>query len=264
MSDTAPTTRAELRAGHTFAVELSQDRWGACRVLQAHQGFLGPWRVLIAALAWWGPSPPTLDAPGLRLLLRRTMQGGDGTPHLFWVREDALPGALRYLGALPVTPAEKQLGDGVGYADWQHFLARMLTQCDHDEATGLAPATSDAELRARARRAARRHRVERRKQALARLTAAPFRPFEDGTEYGDGPTYRRILQETLTALLALGPDGDEIAKLDLLRRCVERYNQCGGIETILREEICEYFNDLVWLAGLESYGEALNCPWRDF
>jgi hypothetical protein len=266
MSDSAPTTRADLRAGHTFAVRLGEGRWGACRVLRAETGNYGHWRVLVAALAWWGPAAPALDEPGLRLLQRRTTRGGAGDPHLFWVpvREDALPSELRYLGVLPATPAESVL-DPSRHADWRDFLAALLTQCDHDEAAGLAPAASDADLRARARAAARQHRSERRKQALANLDGDPFPPEDDGSEEEDAPTFRRILRDTLTGLLELGPDGDEVAKFDLLRRCIECFNLCEeNIDSVLRDTICDYFDDLVWIAGLEDYGEALNCPWRDF
>src|SRR5262249_24716379 len=148
-----------------------------------------------------------------------TVHSSAGHPNLFWVREEQLPEALVYLGEVPPTPAASVMGSGVGYSDWEAFIMRMTSQHRHEEEQGLAPVPSEAEPRARVRAAATYHATERRRQALENL-ADTF----EGEEDEEIPGFRQILSETLAGLLELGPDGDEVAKLDLLRLCVERFN----------------------------------------
>jgi hypothetical protein len=267
MARTPPRTRKQLRAGDTFVVPLPDGRLGACRVLRAETDeHSGKHDALVASLAWRGAAPPPLTEPRLRLLQRLTVHDMPGKPNLFWVREERLPASLTYLGVLPPSADEAVLGTGVGYSDWESFVTWIATQWQHEDEQGLPPADSEAELRRRARAASRRHAARRRREALENLSGDPFPPDE---EYGDeenAEDYRQILRETLAALLELGPDGDEVAKLDLLRECAERFNDFElDIDTYLREVICDRFDDLVWVAGLEDYGDDLeDCPWRDF
>jgi hypothetical protein len=268
MARTPPRTHDELSTGDTFAARLPDGRYGACRVVRAwtDEGHGRHHHALVGALAWLGTAPPPLSEPRLRLLLRKTANDSDGEPLLFWSREAQLPETLTYLGALPRSESEV-LGRAVGHCGWKSFADQVLAQWRYEEQQGLSPANSDAELRRRAREAARRYAAARRRQALASLTGkGPFSTQEDGSEpEEDAPAYRQVLADTLATLQALGPDGDEVAKLDALRLCVERFNALEeNIDTVVRETICDYFDDLVWVAGLEDYGEDLNCPWRDF
>jgi hypothetical protein len=263
MARTPPRTRKQLQAGDTFALRLPDGRWGACRVLRAETDeHSGKPDALVAALAWLGAEPPPLTEPRLRLLQRITAHNSAGEPNLFWVREAKLPGTLSYLGVLPPSPAEAVLGVGRGYSDWEAFTDRVAAQWRYEQEQGLPPADSEAELRRRARQAGRAHAAERRRQALANLKD-PFPPDGEDADAEDSPEYRQIVRECLAALQELGPDGDEVARLDALRQCVERFNEFA-VDTHLCEVICDYFDDLVWVAGLEDYGEDLNCPWRDF
>jgi hypothetical protein len=260
-----PRTCDDLQAGDTFALRLPDGRCGACRVLRAGTDEYTGKQALVAALAWLGSAPPPLTEPRLRLLQRRTVNNSAGKPNLFWVRGAKLPETLTYLGVLPPSEAEKVLGSGVGYSDWEPFIRWVAAQWQHEEAQGLPPADSEAELRRRARVAARAHAAERRRKGLARLSKDPFPPDKEGFEEENAAAYRQILGETLATLQELGPEGDEVARLDALRQCVEHFNTFEEyIDTSLREWICEFFADLVWVAGLEDYGEDLNCPWRDF
>jgi hypothetical protein len=266
MARKPPRTRDKLREGDTFAVRLPDGRLGACRVLRswkdAHHGNRN---VLVASLAWLGWKLPPLSEPGLRLLQRITVHDSPGEPHMLWVRDQQLPAALTYLGVIPPSADEVVLGAGVGFSGLEDFIALIAAQWQHDEQQELPPAGSEAELRRRARAASRRHAAQRRQKALEHLSGDPFSPGDDGGEEEHADDYRQILREALTALQELGPDGDEVAKLDVLRHCVERFNAFElDIDTYLREVICDFFDDLVWVAGLEDYGEALNCPWRDF
>jgi hypothetical protein len=269
MSDPAPTTRDELRAGQTFAVRLLDGRWGACRILRVEiDAPFRSWAALVAACAWWGDASPALHEPGLRLLQRYWLQGFADIPLLFWVEDIPFSDQVIYLGLLPLAPVEAGLGSGARDVSWQSFVFALVGQCNHDAAEWVAPPRSGVEYRARARKAARQYAAQRRKEALATLSRDPFPPREDGSESEeDAPIYRRILSETLASLLELGDDGDEVARLDLLRRCIERLNiYQDQIDTIVREVLCEAFEALVWIAELEDYGEQLldaSC-WREF
>ncbi len=261
----APRTRNQLKEGDTFAVQLPEGGYGACRVLRAETDeHFHKHNALVAALAWRGEKPPHLSEPRLRLLQILTVHDMPGEPILFWVREEQLPASLTYLGVIPPSPDEAALGFGVGYSNWDGFITWIETQWRHEGEQGLQPADSQAELRRRARAAARRHAAQARRAALANLKEDAFPDDEEFGEEENADEYREILEETLANLQKLGPD-DEVAKLDLLRACIERFNDFElDIDTSLREVICERFDDLVWVAGLEDYGEDLNCPWRDF
>jgi hypothetical protein len=266
MAGTPPRTRNELREGDTFAVRLPDGWLGACRVLRAEtDDHFDKHNALIAALAWRGAVLSALSEPRLRLLQRLTVHDLPGEPNLFWVRQEQLPEELFYLGVLLPTPDEAALGFGVGHCNWDAFIGRIAAQWKHEEEQGLAPATSEAQLRRLGRIASRRHAQVRRQKALENLTGDLFPPDEEGNEEEHGEEFRQILHDALAALQQLGPDGDEVAKLDVLRVCVERFNEFTmDIDTWWREVICEHVDDLVWVAGLEDYGEDLNCPWRDF
>jgi hypothetical protein len=266
MARTTPRTRNQLRQGDTFAVPLPDGRLGACRVLRAERNeHSGKRDALVGALAWRGAAPPLLTDPRLRLLQRLTVHDMPGEPNLFWVRGERLPESLPYLGVLPPSEGEAVLGDGVGHSDWEAFLGWIAAQWQHEDKQGLPPADSEAELRRRSRAAARRHAAACRRKALENLSGDLLPADEDGEEEENAEDYRKILRDALAELQALGPDGDEVAKLDVLRHCVECFNEYElDIDTLWREVICDFFDDLVWIAGLEDYGEDLNCPWRDF
>jgi hypothetical protein len=62
-----------------------------------------------------------------------------------------------------------------------------------------------------------------------------------------------------------GPDAPEGAASDILRGCVERYNDLddGYIGTIEREELCDLLDQVGELCGLDS-GEGWVDEWRDW
>ena len=266
--------RADLQVGDTFAIPLADGRYGACRVLRVHgPGPGAPDRhdVLLAALAWVGTEPPPLSEPRLRLLLRTTCQGQEGKPCVSWLTQASLPPSARYLGVLAPTAAEAALPPW-RYDRWEQFTARVLDQWRWDEEHGIPPAQDEAELRRRERVAGRSYAARRRGEVLARLTAADllagegdlFAGHEEEDEEGVEAA-RSIIRDTVAALLALGPE-DEVARLDALRWFIERFNEDEvAQEALFREGICDVFDDLVWLAGLEDYQDALSDPpWRDF
>jgi hypothetical protein len=272
MAKRNPRTRQDLRTGDTFALPLREGGWGACRVLRAS----GPPRheALIGACAWVGDKQPALSEPRLRLLMRLTSRGSRGQPLLFWVRQGPLPKGSRYLGCLPPSPDEKVLIHQ-GYDDWENFVGHIYWQRRWDQEHGIPPADDEAELQRRQGEAARRHAVERRRKARANLAPKklfPAHPEDPEVEIEARRFFRRVFRDAVAALDEIGPDGDEVARLDVLRLCIERLNAESEeendevcIDTYWREILCEVFYDLQWVAGLEDYHQALSdVPWRDW
>jgi hypothetical protein len=73
------------------------------------------------------------------------------------------------------------------------------------------------------------------------------------------------LAQTTDSLLALGPQGTVEDASDVLRRCVERYNELdeGFIGTIEREELCDILYALGDECGLGGEDEWVD-EWRDW
>jgi hypothetical protein len=225
----------------------------------------------MAALAWIGSEPPPLTEPRLRLLLRMTGYGMDGRPWVCWLAQASVPPTLRYLGIIQPTAAEAEIGQTCFY-DWDTFTGRVHGQWRWEEKHGIAPADDEAELRQREHAAARSWAKEKRSKALARLTREDLLGEgdllggpEEGSDAEGIESACAIVRDTVAALLALGPD-EEVAKLDVLHSFIERFNEDEAAQdTLFREGILDVFDDLVWLAGLEDYGDDLyNPPWRDF
>lgn len=79
---------------------------------------------------------------------------------------------------------------------------------------------------------------------------------------------RVIFRDTIDALLALGDDPGEAAVLPILRACIESLNKLDEeynhfIETTIREELCEEFEEVVHACGLGRH-ENLADRWREW
>jgi hypothetical protein len=75
----------------------------------------------------------------------------------------------------------------------------------------------------------------------------------------------QALAQTVDELIALGPRGSAKAAADVLRRCVERYNELddGFICTIEREELCDILYQLGDYSGLDGEEDWVD-EWRDW
>jgi hypothetical protein len=77
----------------------------------------------------------------------------------------------------------------------------------------------------------------------------------------------RNLAEAVDALIALGPRGDTQAASEVLRRCVERYNELdedeGFICTMEREELCAILYEVGGYCGLDAEEDWVD-EWRDW
>ena len=73
------------------------------------------------------------------------------------------------------------------------------------------------------------------------------------------------LAQTVDSLIALGPGGTVEAASDILRQCVERFNELddGFITTIEREELCDILYEIGDHSGLDSEDEWVD-EWREW
>ncbi len=78
---------------------------------------------------------------------------------------------------------------------------------------------------------------------------------------------RRIMLDTAAQLEALGAEPPGEAVLEILRQCVEAFNDLdavhGWIETIEREDLCAMIDELATLAGIEDADDVAG-EWRDW
>jgi hypothetical protein len=76
---------------------------------------------------------------------------------------------------------------------------------------------------------------------------------------------RGNLAKTLEKLIALGPHGSVDDATDLLRQCIEEFNELdeGFIGTIEREQLCDMLYDIGDLCGLDGEEEWVD-EWRDW
>jgi hypothetical protein len=169
------------------------------------------------------------------------------------------------IGKLPVTRAEKRMSCG-SFGGWDRWQRLLQWRWDHEREAVLA---EDERERLQAESATEANRIAYlpiSRQSLEELrTQTPFAGWAGHVESADLRHSRRIIRDLIDELLALGPDGDEVEKLDLLRRCVERFNAAeengGFIDTIEREDICEVLDKIAEAAGLTDYDVSAARDW---
>jgi hypothetical protein len=260
--------------GDTFVMPLADGRLGACRVLrsaEAHEdNFTEPDSLLVAATPWIGTESPDLGEPLLRSILVLNHHNWDNSALLHWVSGPP-PKTFRHLGNIPPS-ARQEEPSSFAFSSWESFPLQVLLQWrwDHDRAAVLA----EDEQRARELELAQQQATAQANLRRATLTYAQLRkerPFQ-GWEGYVAPDIlraaRRLFRDTIDALVALGPEPLEAAVLDVLRHCIERFNELDEehdhfIGTIEREDICEHFDELVHVSGLEDYDDLVD-RWRDW
>jgi hypothetical protein len=76
---------------------------------------------------------------------------------------------------------------------------------------------------------------------------------------------RKVYEETIDSLLALGQDAPAEERVKILERYVERFNELDRahgpfIMTIEREDICECFGEIADVVGLDGIKECDDLP----
>jgi hypothetical protein len=254
-----PIPLSDVRAGDAFLAPLGDGRLGVCRVLQVAPNHS---QVLVAASTWIGTQPPDPADPRLREILRLTHHSNGGEPCLLWVAT-AVPATFTRFEAIPPTDEEVSL-DCASFSGWECSPLQVFLQWrwDHERDQVLA----EDEAWRRAEDAARQDQ-QRAYQPLPAQTLEALRrqtfflQLAEFTEPAVVRQARRIIRETIDALIELGPDAPEPVRIDEFHHCVERFNDldedASFIETGEREDICEVIFTLAALVDLDDYGEEL-------
>jgi hypothetical protein len=252
-----PIPLKKVRAGDAFLAPLEDGRLCVCRVLRVEPDG----DVLVGASAWIGTEPPDPADPQLRKLLRLTHHAWGGQVGRSWVIDDPVPANFTRFGVIPPTAKEAAL-PCASYGGWGSFPREVLRQWRWDHEREQVLAEDEAEQRAE------QEAYERGRRAYKPLPAGTLEdlrretPFAGWSEYTDPIALResrRIIRETIDALIALGPDAPEPACLDEIDHCVERFNFLDEddqfIDSFERDDICGLLERIGAFVGLDDYGE---------
>lgn len=245
---------------------LANGGWGACRVLGASDEAR---EVIAEATSWIGDAPPTLaDLTPFRPLV---------LSHHSWQRSihrlnvpTKPPATFRAIGIQLLTSREATVTCN-DWSGWEDLADQALLQWrwDHERKKVLAEDAEEdaAEARAsevsQARQDTRRIALTLPKVRVAKL----FASWKGSVKSGIVKESRALLVTCVDELVALGPKPRKAAKIAVLKKCIEGFNELdarhdGWIATIEREDICDAFQDVVAASGLTE--AALADRWRDW
>jgi hypothetical protein len=254
-----PIPLSEVRAGDAFLAPLADGRLSVCRVLQVAPDHSA---VLVAASPWIGTHPPNLVDPRLREILRPSHHSHQGGPYLLWVA-DAVPATFARLGAIPPTDEEAVLSCA-SYSGWESFPLQVFLQWrwDHEREQVLAEDEAKRTAEKRGREEQRRAYKPLPTQTLEDLRRqTPFPSWTGYVELAVLRAARRIIRDTIDALIERGPEAPEPLRIDEMHHCIERFNALdaeeGFIATIEREDICGLLDELAGLIDLDDYDDCL-------
>jgi hypothetical protein len=259
--------------GAVFLMPLGDGLFGVCRVLRANtekerQGHGCPC-ILVAGSPWTGPEAPDLSDPQLRKVQKLTHHAWKNDLNLCWVSEPP-PDSFQRLGTIKPSAADKRRQCSA-FGGWAFaYQVLMEWRWQHERDAVLREDAAYAERQAREFEEAER----RRREALGALTLEGLRKKRRFLQWkGYAPdkaitACRTIFRETIDALLALGKNPEEPRLLAILQACIERLNKLDEeyahfIETTIREDLCEEFDEVVHACGLGNH-EDLADRWREW
>jgi hypothetical protein len=223
----------------------------------------------VAGSSWLGTKAPDLTDPRLREVQQLTHHARKNDANANWVSEPP-PDSFQRIGDLAPSAADKQQQCS-GFGGWA-FAHQVLMQWrwDHDRAAVLREDAERAEQQAREYKEAER----RRREARGALTLEGLKKKRRFSEWkGSAPdkaitACRAIFRDTIDAILALGNNPEEPAILPILQACIERLNKLDEacdhfIETTIREDLCEDFDEVVHACGLGNHKDLAD-RWREW
>jgi len=254
--------------GDTFLMPLADGRFGLCRVLDVRTQRIPS--ALVVASPWIGTEPPDLADPVLREHLILTHHSWNKATAISWAIQK-VPRDFRLLGTLKPTKDELALDKG-GVSTWAYFPLQVLLQWrwdnDRDALLGEEKMKKDLE------RIERERNAIREKERIARLTWDDLRSKQFFPTWKSYPSKKLtrasevIMQQTVEDLQKLGESGSRTAKRNILKECIERFNQLDGenkhfIETVEREDICNQFYEIAHVAGFDDEPNLAD-EWREW
>lgn len=244
-------------------MRLEDGRLGVCRVLRlgteeeiARQGAV---QALVAMSPWIGAEPPDVGDPLLREILELTHHAFKNAPCVLWVG-GAPPEGFRVIGRIEPTPeeAERTCGDS---SAWPWFPLQLLAQWrwDHEREEVLRKDEAKREqTEAANRNAAQEYRDYLHSLTLEGLLSKPR--FEDWKGFAPRKAVRACqatYQATIQRLIDLGPQRRTKEIVRILRDGILEINAIDDahknfIETTVREDLSEAFDEIAYAAGLRT------------
>jgi len=258
--------------GDVFLMPLGDGRFGVCRVLrtntEAERKFHGDPRVLVACSQWIGTETPDLGDAQLRQIQKLTHHSWKNGLNMCWVSEPP-PDAFRRIGVIEPSASEKRRKWDAS-SGWNFPLGLLMQwRWDHEREAVLREDAEKLEQQAREREQASRRLQEVAPPTLRTLrTKRRFFGWKGFAPDKAASACRAIFRQSIDAIISLGEKPSKAATLRVLQKCIERLNELDTqyeqfIETTIREELCEEFDEVVQASGLKNY-ENLADRWRDW
>lgn len=261
-------------AGQVFAFPLADGRFGTCRVLRSmtekEAKEYGAKCVLVACSTWIGDSIPSTPTEQMRETLHLTHHSWKGKPELFWV-SSAVPAKYVLIGTLEPTDKESRLKCDTS-GGWEGCAIQVLAQWRWDnEREEVLKRDAEVQAALAAKQAANEEALEKSRKAITLRELTKYKFFESWDDYPPAKTIRasrKIMKETVQALIELGEKAAESDRLQLLQTCIEQFNELNTaqgdfIETSVREDICDEFELIVYACGLGHVKDMAD-QWRDW
>jgi hypothetical protein len=264
-----------VKKGDAFAVPLKNGLYVVSRVLHdttsrssrhEKKKYGGKESARMLCCNWYGPSPPSVNVPELREVMRRTFGEWGGRPLAGWCSDD-VPAEAVYIGTIPPSSDEGKLGVN-DTLDWDYLQLQALMQWewDHDREGMLVREAAKEERIANEYYASEAKR--RKELTLDKLAKHRFLEFwEDPIPQVAIRQGRKLLREAAKELASLGQKPTAKARLEVLRKCIKGFNALDAkhefIGTAEREDICDDFDLLVNACGLKNRSNLAD-DWREW
>jgi hypothetical protein len=262
-----------LPEGASFAVPLGDGRFTVCRVLlDAASKRADEWNnqaVMVACSAWIGAAMPAPDDPALRPILRLTHHSWRDQLQVLWI-SDPVPKHFVPIGHIEPSAAERRI-PCMSFGSWDAMPVQALAQWrwTQDRDAVLAEDVTEARRQAEVHDIARREReAYLGRVTLEELLGGSFFPtWKDHVTDSLIEASQAIMRQTVQRLIELGAGATEGQRMDVLRRCIEAFNeldsQTAFIETIEREDICQEFEAVSHACGLGAHDDLAD-RWREW
>jgi hypothetical protein len=261
--------------GATFSVPLADGRFGACRVLRIRRpakdilASLDLGMSLFAATEYIDAKPPRISDSRLRSILVLNYFWFDKQRCIQWQYwGHPPPRNFHLIGHIEPSPAEERLDLDAYGKFWEHWGEKTLGErrWQHDRKAFLrdydkqyGPGASERLLEEKKQRAS---------MTLEKLYKVRF--FANWEEFVSPSAVResrKIIRDTIGALIRLGKPLTKKSASPILKECTEQFNRLDQkrqfITTIEREDICEVIDRIIHVARLRGC-DTLVDQWRDW
>jgi hypothetical protein len=278
---------SELPAeGAVFAFQLSDGRWGACRVLRKlpiAKTELGEWSskkvdgwcLRVAVTPWVGKKLPQLKDLLLREILTLTHHSWTGRKEVALI---ACPpdGEFQCVGVLPTTDKDRrQQETSLSFGEWprEMWAQQILMQWewDHSDRQKLLAREQQQKQQAstKADQAEARRIARLRKMSLAEFRRSKFCPrWSMIAPTAAVADTRQSIDACLGRLIALGKNPPRKQVLAEIKRLIQQWNKVNRkhgqfMQTIERDDLTTHLADLLIVAGLDDDAVVLFERWED-